>query len=117
MEWVDADAKASLLEAIAQLMQIEDTAMHGTAAALRRIQPGPQPFKVRCLPAVDLDTQPTRRSQLHRVLWPALNRLGQFFRRHLSQREIDSGQMLAVQRIKFRVVCSAVFGAEPPTPV
>ena len=46
-----------------------------------------------------------------------LDGLGQFFRRYLSQRQVDGGQELSKQRVKLRVVRGAVFRAEPPTPV
>src|SRR5258707_10199947 len=51
------------------------------------------------------------------MLRPALDGLGQFFWRHLSQNEVDGGEVLAIKGIKFSVVRGTMLWAEPPAPI
>src|SRR5260370_939916 len=116
-ERIDAHAEALLLETVAQLVEIEDAAVHRAAAAFRRIQPGAEPFEIGGVAAVDLDVEPAGRSQLQRVFGSALDGLGQFFARHLTQREVNGRQVLAIKRVELGVVRGAVLRAVPPAPV
>src|SRR5258708_17152107 len=48
---------------------------------------------------------------------PGVDGLGQFLRRHLSQDEVDGGEVLAIKGIKFSVVRGTMLWAEPPAPI
>src|ERR1700724_4575964 len=92
-------------------------AVHGAAAALGRVQAGAQPFEIGSVAAIDLDGEEAGRGNLQCVLGLALDGLGEFFRRELGERKIDAGEVLAIQRVEFRVVGGTVLRAEPPAPV
>src|SRR5262249_50725164 len=47
----------------------------------------------------------------------AFDGIGEFIGSDLSKREIDSGEVLAVERIEFRIVRGAVLRTVPPAPV
>ena len=47
----------------------------------------------------------------------ALDGLGEIFGRDTAEREIDAGKVLSIECIELRVVCRAVLGAKPPTPI
>ena len=116
-EWIDAHAEPIGFESVTQLAQIEDASVHRAAAPLRRIQSGAQPLEIRSVAAVDRRLQKAGRRHLQRVFRLPLDGLRQIRRRHLAEREINSGQMLAKQRVEFGIVCGAVLRAEPPAPV
>src|SRR6266849_2424022 len=98
-------------------MEIEDAAVHGTTTALGGIEAGTEPFEIGSVAAVDGDVEQTCGRELKGVLGLALDGLGQFFGGDLAQREINGGQMLAIEGVEFGVVGGAVLGAEPPAPV
>src|SRR5438034_9087062 len=91
--------------------------MHRATTTLGRIQTGAEPFKIGAFTAVHLDAQKASGRKLKRVFRAALDGFGQLFGRDLAKREVNFGEVLAVEGIKFGVVCGAVFGTEPPAPV
>jgi len=51
------------------------------------------------------------------MLRPALDGFGEFFGSDLTKREINFGEVFAVEGVELCVVCGAVLGTKPPTPV
>jgi len=51
------------------------------------------------------------------MLRATLDRLRKVLRRNFTEREINSREMLSIQRVELRIVCSAVLGTKPPSPV
>ena len=98
-------------------MKIECAAVHGAAAALRRIETGAKPFEVGSVSPIHGDFQKARRRQLQRMLRLTLDGLRQFLRSHLPKRQVNGRQMLSIQRVKLRIVSGAVFRTVPPAPI
>src|SRR5439155_14970442 len=57
------------------------------------------------------------RRQVQRALRQFLDGLRQIVWRIKAKRDVDSGKVLAVERVKFGVVCRTVFGTIPPAPI
>src|SRR5262249_13898227 len=114
---VHSHAEPLLFKSEADLAQIEDAAVHRTASALGSVEAGTKPLEVGSVAPVYLHLQQRSRSQLQRVLRPALDRFGKILRRGLPDRQIDARQMLAIQLIKLGIIRRAVLGSVPPAPV
>src|SRR5258708_40023580 len=96
---------------------MENAAVHGAAAAWWGEEAGAEPLEIGRVAAVDLDGEKAGRRHMQGVLGLALDWLGQLFRRDLAEREIHSGEVLAIERVEFSIVGRAVFRAEPPAPI
>jgi len=80
--------KALLPQAVAQLVQVDTRPVHEPPDA-RGEYGRRRPLEIRLSEAVYFDVEKTRRRKLQRVLLPALDWLGDFFRRHLADGKVD----------------------------
>src|SRR5438034_8687584 len=71
--------------------------MHRATTTLGRIQTGAEPFKIGAFTAVHLDAQKASGRKLKRVFRAALDGFGQLFGRDLAKREVNFGEVLAVE--------------------
>src|SRR5260370_25487180 len=96
---------------------MESAAGQGPGAAFWRVEAGAEALEIGCGAGVEIDGEKAGRRYMQGVLGLALDGLGQLFRRDLAEREIHSGEMLAIEGVEFRIVGGAVLRTEPPAPV
>src|SRR5438309_4647383 len=96
---------------------MKNTAVHGTAAALGRVEPGAEPLEIRSVATIYFDIDETGGRDLQGVFGLAFDGFGQLFRGDLSEREVHAGEVLAVKGVELGIVGGAMLRAEPPAPV
>src|SRR5579859_7451147 len=92
-------------------------AVHGAATVLGRIESCAEPLKIGRIAPINLDFQELGRRKMQCMLGQTLNRFRQIVGSKLAERDVDAGKVLAIERVKLRVVCGAMLGAIPPAPV
>src|ERR1700756_4953937 len=91
--------------------------VHGGGVAVCNMRGRAQPFKITHIFAVDRRmNESSLRTEL-KLSVPAGDGLGQDIWRYSAQRQINIGEMLAIQFIKFAIIGGVVLRPVPPVPI
>src|SRR5579872_447728 len=91
--------------------------MHGAATTIGGIKPGAHPFEIVAVASIDLHIEVSGGRLAALAFGSTLDGMCQRIGSVLAQGVVNFGQMVAVERVEFRIVGRGVLGPVPPTPI
>src|ERR1700690_1170219 len=104
-------------ETVVEIAESVASSVHRAALAVRRVHPGAEPFEIAALAAVYFYVEERRRWIAPRAFGGAFDSVGQGIGSLYSERRVNRSQVLAVERIKLRIVGGGMLRPVPPIPI